>query len=279
MTPDLRIHQGLLTSDRRGVRVVASSEDFPTPDAERIVVLFGSRPEGVACPRAHFACPFGKGQVAIVLVADQHLAGSSETALAFRFLVMSRGLYQHLGDPFAIADRYPPAWTVTGTLPDLDWPMEVLPPRKVEDVDHALKTGDSGLLLGGVQALVDGNHLLIQRDGPDENLVRNLWLLLPTRTRRDLWPASFAFSNELGFHAVVLPTVPTKLGYTDLTEEQARDFPSSRYELNLQIAAESGDQAELDRLFERRTSQETLRLGVGMVIAALATAAVFKFLL
>jgi hypothetical protein len=52
-----------------------------------------------------------------------------------------------------------------------------------------------------------------------------------------------------------------------LGEEQVRDYPEGRYEYNLQHAAEMGDQAELDRLFARRSSRETLRLA--LVIFAL----------
>src|SRR5439155_8030705 len=109
--PDLHIAQALRFADVRGVRVVAQSEGFDTPEAERIAVLFGTRPSGIACPLAHFACPFGPRQIAVVTVADR--PGSAGT-LAFRFLVLSRDLYRHLGDPFAIADRYPPNWAATG---------------------------------------------------------------------------------------------------------------------------------------------------------------------
>ena len=100
-----------------------ATEEFDTPEAERIAVLFGRRPAGVACPLAHFACPFGKSHVAVVRVEDRPGSGD---VLAFRFLVLARELYQHLGDPFAIADRYPPDWNATGTLPLLAWPAEPL---------------------------------------------------------------------------------------------------------------------------------------------------------
>ena len=46
------------------------------------------------------------------------------------------------------------------------------------------------------------------------------------------------------------------------TDEQARDYPEGRYELALQTAAESGDQAELNRLFARRSSLDTIRIGL-----------------
>ena len=129
MTPDLRIQQAIVLTDARGVRVVAQTDAFDLPEAERIAVMFGARPAGVACVLAHFACPFGKKHVAVVRVEDRP-AG----ALGFRFLVLARELYQHLGDPFAIADRYPPNWTARGRLADLAWPMEVLPERTLEEL-------------------------------------------------------------------------------------------------------------------------------------------------
>jgi hypothetical protein len=116
-------------------------------------------------------------------------------------------------------------------------------------------------LLGATQVLVDGGRLVFERPRPDTELLRNLWTLLPTSTRIDLWPASFAFDNRLGFHAVAVPHVAEGQYDWYVTEEQAGDYPQGRYELNLQIAAEAGDQAELDALFARRSRAETWRLG------------------
>jgi hypothetical protein len=269
MTPDLRIQQAIVLADTRGVRVVAQTDAFDAPEAERIAVLFGVRPEGIACPLAHFACPFGKKHVAVVRVEDR-----PDRSLGFRFLVLARELYQHLGDPFAIADRYPTNWTASGQLADLAWPMEVLPERTLERLDSILKNGDGSLLLGSTQALVDGNRVLLKRTEPAEQFIRELWQLLPDRTRRDLWPATFAFSGELGFHAAVGPTL-ARAGA--IPEEAIRDYPQSSYELNLQIAIESGDRKSLRKLLARRTSDDTLRLGLYMLAFALIVAAVLKF--
>jgi hypothetical protein len=269
MTPDLRIQQAVVLADARGARVVAQTANFDSPEAERIAVLFGARPEGVACPLAHFACPFGAKHVAVVRVENR-----PNGALGFRFLVLARELYKHLGDPFAIADRYPPDWGATGELPDLAWPMAVLPERTVEQLDAILKNGDGSLLLGSTQALVDGNRVLLKRTEPAERFMRELWQLLPDKTRCDLWPATFAFSDELGFHAVAGP-LPSRPGA--IPEEAIRDYPQSSYELNLQIAIESGDRNALRKLLARRTSDETLRLGLYMLAFALIVAAVLKF--
>ncbi|MBY0458751.1 MAG: hypothetical protein K2V38_15550 [Gemmataceae bacterium] len=271
MTPDLRIQQAVLLRDARGVRVVAQSETFDVPEAERIAVLFGERPTGVACPRAEFACPFGAKGVAVVVVEDR-----PGDVLGFRFLVLARDLYRYLGDPFAIAERYPVEWNATGKLPELEWPKAILPERTLEQLDAVLKVGDGPLLLGGAQALVDGNRVLLKRDAP-ARFVRDLWLLLPDRTRCDLWPASFAFSDELGFHAALGPTLPTKPGPRVLGEEAIRDYPQSSYELGLQLAVESGDRAALRKLLARRTVDDTIRLGLYILGFALVAAVVLKF--
>lgn len=276
MTPNFHIAQALLTADARGVRVVAQSDGFDAPEAERVAVRYGKRPPGVACPLAHFACPFGPRHVAVGQVADR--PGPNDP-LAFRFLVLDRDLYRHLGDPFAVADRYPPPWDATGPLPVLEWPHEVLPPRTVAQIDDVLRTGDSPLLLGTTQAILDGSRVVVKRPTPDEAFLRGLWQLLPDRSRCELWPASFAFSLELGFHVAAMPEVPAVDPYRFHDEERVRDYPQGSYELALQVAAEHGDQRELDRLFARRTGTDTLRLGLAILGGAVLIATVLKFVL
>ena len=202
MTPDLRIQQAVALADSRGsVRVSATSDGLDTAEVERIAVLFGSRPPGVACPAG------------ALRLSVRHAARRGRVRrrsrpgdlLGFRFLILDRTLYRHLGDPFAIADRYPPQWTA-GNLPELAWPAEKLPERTLDMLDELLKHGDGPLLLGATQALVDGYRIVLPGTTPNESLARDLWQLLPDSTRRDLWPASFAFSNELGFHFAIVPT-------------------------------------------------------------------------
>ena len=275
MTPDLRVRQAVVLADARGAKVVAHSSDFDTAEAERISVLFGPRPAGVACPVAHFACPFGAAHVAVVRVEDR-----PGDYLGFRFLVLSRDLYRHLGDPFTISDRYPANWHASGSLSELEWPQERLPERTLEQLDVVLREGDGPLLLGGVQAVVDGNRVVVVRAAPDEALARGVWMLLPERTRIDRWPASFAFSDELGFDLAVHPAAPAAVRRPlPLTEDAVKDYPPSSYELNLQIAIESRDRDALRRLLARRTADDTLRLGLYMIAFALVAAVLFRFVL
>lgn len=274
--PDLRIQQAVAVADARGVRVAAASHEFDASEAERIATLFGSRPPGVRCPLAHFACPFGKTGVAVVRVEDRPGSGDP---LGFRFLVLARELYRHLGDPFAVSDRYPADWSASGSLPELVWPPEPLPERTIEQLDAVLKHGDGSLLLGGTQAVVDGNRVLLRRDSPEEKVVREVWQLLPDRTRAERWPASFAFSDELGFHLAAGPTFVPAAGREPkpLTEEAVRDYPPSSYELNLQIAVESGDRVALRRLLARRTADDTIRMALYILAFALVVAVLFRF--
>jgi hypothetical protein len=270
----LTLPQAIVVRTNAGPRLVTSSAGFPFAHEEgalRVAVRFGPRPAGVACPAAVFACLLDARTVAVVQVADR-LTEGPDPPLAFRFILFDRTSYP--GDPFLVADRFPPNWTAPSPLPELEWRVE-FHPRTVEQVRAVLKAGDGPLLLGAAQALVDGGHVAATRTGPDDAFLRGLWMLLPDRVRAELWPATFAFSAALGFHAVVLPAAPPA-GY--LEEEQAKDYPEGRYELALQVAAESGDQAGLDRLFARKTSSEVLWLAVGMVAFALLIAAAMKFL-
>jgi hypothetical protein len=228
-------------------------------------------------------------QVAIVRAADQ--ADATGRALAFHFLVMDQGAYeQYAGDPFVVAKRLPAEWAARGEMAALSWPAESLPPRTVAQVQQVLRrvkaaalrededpeapdfertveNSESPALLGGVQVLVDGGRLVFARPQGDLALLEGLWTLLPLSTRCKLWPASFAFGNELGFDVVVLPRFDEAelSGYT--TEEQAEQYPAGSYELALQIAAETGTQRDLDAVFRRRNSNEVLRLALVLMVA------------
>jgi hypothetical protein len=266
-------------------------------EAQRLLMAFGERPPGAACPSAVFAHPFGKKHVAVVQVAGQGQAG-----LDFHLLIVPRLAYtKYLGDPFLLCERLPPDWEARGQLPTLSWPVGPLPRRTVAEVQavlRRLKRGALGedeeipegqiertvensegpALLGGVQALIDGGKVVFERPGPDTQLMRGLWTLLPTSTRSHLWPASFAFSNELHFDALIVHRArPDDFpGY--LTEDQAADYPEGRYELQLQMAAESGDQAELDSLLGRRSPHQTWRLGLIILVLFILLAVVSRLL-
>lgn len=279
---DFPIEQALyLRPDGGEPRCQARSAGFRDewqPEAERLCVEFGVRPPGVACPEAVFARPFAKEFVVIAQVADQ--GAEPPNLLAFRLLVVPRKAYREwIADPFAVADRFPPAWHSRGTLPALAWSAELMPPRGVASVQAVLQRPDGPVLLGGVQALVDGARLFFKRPAPEPGLVRGLWTLLPTANRAALWPATFAFGNALGFDVIVVPRAAGNDFANYLTEQQAGDYPQGRYELALQVAAEAGDHAGLQSLLARRSSAQTLRLGWLLVVVAIVLAAGMKLLL
>jgi hypothetical protein len=294
---DIAIEQALYGGQGPGgYQFLARSPGFRddwVPEAERLCTAFGDRPAGVSCPGCVFAQPLGREHVAVVQAADQGADDAGRPgALAFRLLVLPRPVYGDLGgDPFLIADRYPPSWQARGVLPSLTW--EGGPPRRtlaqVQQVlqqpggeslvhDDEVPRGGSQVLLGGCQALVDGAKLVFERPAPDTDLLRALWTLLPTSTRTTLWPASFAFGNALHFDAVVVPRLSMEdyPGYK--TEQEAADYPEGRYELSLQTAAESGSQKDLDALFARRSQAETFRLLIVLLVVLIVLTAAIRFL-
>ena len=270
---DLSIAQAVIEGETILARSANFNDDWQA-SAISMCKGFGPLPPGASCPAAIFARPLGRKWVAITQVGGP----PAFTSLRFRFLVLSRTLYDLLNDPFAIADRFPPNWDARGVLPDLEWPSQPLPRRTMAQLDAILKQGDGPFLLGASQALVDGGKILLQRETPDPGLLRDLRLLLPDSTRRDVWPATFAYSNDLGFDLIALPAVPENGVPGYLSEDQARDYPESRYERNLQEAIESGDQRTLDRLLSRRSSTETLRLALFIIAVGVGTVIVGRLL-
>jgi hypothetical protein len=293
-----------------GYRFLARSSGFRDewlPLAERLCIDFGDRPANVACPAAVFAQPFGSAHVAVVQVADQ---GRDDTgrpgALAFRLLVLSRADYARLeGDPFRIAAELPPDWQARDLVSPLTWSAGPPSRRTVAQVQEALqrpagpilipdspvRQGGSHVLLGGAQALLDGARLVFVRPAPDPELLRDLWLLLPTASRCQLWPATFAFDTRLSLDVVVVPPARSPFAppppgdgrrpvgpVSYMTEAQAADYPEGRYELSLQSAAESGDQRALDSLFARRTRGEMLRLAATLLGVVLVLALIINWL-
>lgn len=279
---DILIEQAIYSNaGPGGYRFQARSRGFTDdwlPEAEKLCSGFGERPADVACPECVFAQPFGKEHVAVVQVADLGADDAGRPgALGFRLLILPRKAYVGLiGDPFFVASSFPPSWQDKEELPTLSWPAEPLPSRTVEQVQKVLKEGNGPVLLGGVQALVDGCRLVFERPAPATPLLRDLWMLLPSSTRCTLWPASFAFGNSLGFDVLVVPKNNEGAGY--LTEDQSGDYPQGRYELNLQIAAEDGNQRALDSLFARRNSVQTLRLSFILLIVVSIIAVVARWL-
>jgi hypothetical protein len=183
-----------------GYRFLAKSPDFLDewlPLAERLCMGFGERPQGVACPACVYALPLGRRHVVVIQVADQGNDDAGRPgALAFYLVVLPRAVYEDWGgDPFTVAERFPPPWHARGELAPFTDAWESPPPRTIAEVQRVLKRGNGPDLLGATQALVDGGRVVFERQAPDTPLLRDLWMLLPTSTRARLWPASFAFGE------------------------------------------------------------------------------------
>jgi hypothetical protein len=260
-----------------GYQFLARSAGFAEEwlaEAQRLCTGFGERPAGVACPHCIFARPFHSKHVAVVQVADQGTDDAGRPgALAFRLLVLPAALYRDLGgDPFWIAEQFPPPWHARGALPVLEWTGGPPPARTVAQLRHVLDVPQSPTLLGGVQTLLDGGRLVFERQAPDTPLLRSLWALLPTQSRCELWPASFCFSNAHRFHVLAIPRASGPEFEHFIAEDRAGDYPEGRYELALQLAVESGNQADLNTLLARRSRAQTLRLALGLLVVTVAVA-------
>ena len=306
LMPPFAVAQALFRREHeQSPLLIARSSDFASEwisEAERLMVGFGERRPGSACPLAVFAQPMAGRLVAIVQAADLEPGSSGWPAMAFRFFVVPKRVYESfLADPFLFADQHPfdRSMLTAAELPTIEMSMEGPPPRTVAQVQavlrrvkaHALKEGEdpetvertienseSPSLLGGVQILVDGGKLHFDRPGPDNSLIRALWTLLPDPLRSQLWPTTFAFSNALGFDVLVGSGFPAEAIAEYRTEDQAADYPPGSYELALQSAAEHGNQPELNGVFQRRSSGETLKLARNLLIGMIFIVVAFRFI-
>ena len=274
--PDLTIEQALADAGQDRATVVARSPGFLPewePEFLRLCAAFGRPAAGEFLPVCVFARPLARGQVAVV----QATATGQPPVLRFHCLAVPAAVYTSVGDPILIAERYTPPWGERVALPTLAWTDDV-PTRTVSQVQRVLQEDDSPTLLGAAQALVDGGRVVFERPFPAPDLLRRLWTLLPASTRAEAWSASYAFGPDLGLHAIVVPKADPAAFPGYLTEPQAGDYPEGKYELNLQIAAEAGDQTALDRLFNRRSSRQTIWLAIALLFAAMAVAALAKWM-
>ena len=146
------------------------------------------------------------------------------------------------------------------------------------DFERTVENSESPALLGGVQILVDGGRLVFERPAGDLALAAGLWLLLPEQTRCRLWPTSFAFSSELEFDLLIVPHLESGSLESYTNEEQATGSPAGTYELALQRAAEAGDQNELDAVFNRRDSHQTIRLAFILLLLVSALVLISRWL-
>jgi len=254
---DLTIQQLLLD----GAVVRARSSNVPDEHEQALIDLHG-RWRHPGDEEALFARPLGKMHVIIGRGRHGRL----------HLLIMGRELYNLLHDPFAIADRYPVNYDARGSLPDLDWPPEPLPPRTVGALNVMTREGDGPFLFGAAQTLVDGSKVILVRPVPEPRMVRETWALLPDSVRRILNPATFAPDNDLEFDFAVLPVPPAASAPGVLSEDQVREYPECRYERELQLAIETGDQRLLEQKLARKTTSDMIRLALIIIVVMIGLA-------
>jgi GTPase-associated protein 1, N-terminal domain type 2 len=270
------IEQALYGSDGgRGYRFLARSPGFRhewSAEAERLCTGFGERPAEVSCPECLFVQPFAGKYVAVVRAADRGVDSEGRPGtLQFHLLVLPRSLYDDVqGDPFHIAAVLPPPWDARVELPTINWNGAAPAPRTVAALQTVLDVPNSATLLGGAQALLDGAALVFERSGPDAQIVQSLWALLPAADRARLWPATYRFGNAEAFDVVVVPPKRGPESARFVTEEKCGDYPEGRYELALQVAVESGNQAGLDALLTRRSRRQTVALSLALLFIVLS---------
>jgi hypothetical protein len=268
----------------REVRWLAQSPDFQDDwkSAWEPHLLAAARRLGATpCPEGFCVRPLPQKHVGICRLTD--LDGDPPTVRGIQLLVLPEAHYRAAtGDPFAILEACPANWHARGSLANGTLPLP-LPRRTVEQICDVLKTPDSPALFGAAQALVDGGRVAWIRAEHDPLLLKRLWLLLPTSTRWDLWPASWAVGTAKDHHAVLLPRAEKgDFDHRFLSEAQVTNYPEGRYEYGVQAAAEAGDQALLDQLFARRSRAETWRLGLwiaGALIVLITASAGLKWLM
>lgn len=248
-------------------QILRKSPHFVEEGFNEFLQKLGSIPSDATFERIVFVLPYDDTFIGIVRMRTNPTQGSV-------FLV-HRTFYDFAPHPFFILDQFPNPREGE----DEAWfpPTKTLPPRKVEDLQTILREGEGPLLLGATQSLVDTEQILLVATEPREKFLRDLWELIPDSTRRASWVASYCFADRPEFHLSFVSKLPEPLGrYMD--EERVLDYPDSRYERSLQIAIEAGDQRELDSLLARRSTTETIRLMVMILILMAAVSVASRFI-
>ena len=216
---------------------------------------------------ALFASDLDSRHVAIVRVGPRRPA---------YFQIWQIATYHQLGNPFQLADLFPPDAPDRGELPTRQYEPAPLPRPSVAELASRLAEADMPLVLGATQALLDGSRVRFTPSDATEATLRLIWDLLPDTARARLWPHTAANAQTREDFDAVITTETVAALPGVLTADQCRDYPEGRYELALQTAIERGDQAAVDTLFARRSSRETLRFAAALLVLMLAGAVVAR---
>ncbi len=241
-------------------------------EARQLVTGFGWLPTVNDDVSALLSQPFGERHWAVTQVESR-----GEGVLGFRFLILSKADWLKGVDPFALNEAYPPSWDSRGQVDSLEHELNFTPPS-VKQAAIWLKEHDRATLLGGLQAILDGAHLWHESPTSLTAYAQTLWNLLPYRSRFDFSFATFAFQPmpELKYQAIPKESLPVPLPTGVLSLQQTGDYPLGRYEQALQLAIEESNAGEFEVLLRRRTSRDTLKLAVGLILAMMVGLVVLK---
>ncbi len=191
-------------------------------------------------------------------------------------LLISNEAYGLIGHPFALADYASVDWAARGEYPELNLEPFLVPHPQTNEVLAALQEADTPLIYGAVQALLDGARLQLVESETCEPLLRQMWPLLPYNTRANLRLATGWPGWHSGFHLLATPTVPTEWPESVLTAEQLRNYPEGKYEHAMQLAIETGQQADYEQLLRRRSGTKTLKLALVILLVVMALSVLFS---
>ena len=95
---------------------------------------------------AAIARDYGRGAVFetlfVATLGRNHVAVVQALCDRFRFLVVPRGLYRFIGDPFLISQQFPANFADAGPLVDLEWDVVTHSRRSLEELRGILKSED-----------------------------------------------------------------------------------------------------------------------------------------
>jgi hypothetical protein len=231
--------------------------------ARKIISDFSQAPTGFGEFYALMSLPFGLRHWAVVQVESR-----CEGTLGFRFLILSKSDWLKGVDPFSMNGAYPPNWESRGHSESIQYELSFIPPN-VEQAAIWLKEHDLATMLGGLQGVLDGAKLWHEATPTSTAYVRALWNLLPYRSRHDFNFSTLVFQpmHDLKYQALPKESFPPTWPPGVLSLQQTGDYPLGRYEQALQLAIEERNASEFEMLLRRRTSRDTLRLAVGLLIA------------
>jgi hypothetical protein len=177
---------------------------------------YGEPPSGAAEANSLFALRLKSGPWMIVGVHPQgHDDQDRPGALAFHALFVGRWVYRWTGaDPFAMAGALQREWSPADQeriLPEGRWRLPQF------DRASSLSSHTDERLAPIVAALTQRRRVAVQSIEPIDGLARDVWRALPSRVRRRVSVATWAFDNANHFDLVALPKLSgVALGPSDL---------------------------------------------------------------